>query len=128
MIRSLRILQANLHKSENVHHALHNDETLRDFTAILGQEPNCFMRRGKVVVPGTGKNWVCFTPPPRVGSKWPVRSCIWVKADVAAVQLSVACSDITAAAVTIGQRRILMASVYIPPIHAVGVSPSQSQK
>ena len=128
MIRSLRVLQANLHKSENVHHALHNDETLKDFTAILGQEPNCFMRKGRVVVPGTGRNWVCFTPPPQVENTWPVRSCIWVRADVAAVQLSVACSDITTVAVTIGQRRILMASVYIPPIHAVGVPPSQSQE
>jgi hypothetical protein len=52
MIRSLKFLQANLNKSKNVQNALHNDEALKDFTAILGQEPNSFMSRGKVIIPG----------------------------------------------------------------------------
>lgn len=41
MIKTLKFLQANLNKSRNVQHALHNDDTLQDFIAILGQEPNC---------------------------------------------------------------------------------------
>ena len=127
MIRTLRIIQANLNKSLPVQHALHNDESLQDFTAILGQEPNCFMDREKVVVPGAGRNWTCFTPPPEVENKWPVRSCIWVRGDLAAVQASVSCRDITAVKVTLGQRMILITSVYIPCTHAEGISPSQSQ-
>ena len=127
MIRSLKFLQANLNKSRNVQHALHNDDALQDFTAILGQEPNCFTSRGKVVVPGTGRNWVCFTPPPQVGSMWPVRACMWVRADVSAVQLPISCADIAAAVITLNHRRILAASVYIPSTHAAGVSPSQAR-
>lgn len=55
MNRTLQFLQANLNKSSNVQHALHNDEALKDFTAILGQEPNNFISRGQVILPGTGK-------------------------------------------------------------------------
>ena len=128
MIRTLKILQANLNKSEKVQHALHNDELLQDFIVILGQEPNCFMNRKKVVIPGAGRNWTCFTPPPQVENLWPVRSCIWVREEVSAVQLQVDCADITAVIITFAQRRVLLASVYIPTINAEGVSPSQSQE
>ena len=124
MIRSLKLLQANLNKSRNVQYALHNDDALQDFTAILGQEPNCFTNRGRVVVPGAGRNWVCFTPPPQEESIWPIRACIWVRADVAAVQLPVSCSDIAAVAITFDKRRIVIALVYVPPTHAIGTSPS----
>jgi len=56
MNRSLKLLQANLYKSEEMQNALHNDEALESFTAILGQEPCNFMSRGRVVVRGTGKH------------------------------------------------------------------------
>lgn len=129
MIRTLKFLQANLNKSRNVQHALHNDDALQDFTAILGQEPNCFTNgRGRVVVPGAGRNWVCFTPPPQAESIWPIRACIWVRTDVAAVQLPVSCSDIVAVAITFDKRRIVVASVSVPPTHAAGVPPSQAQE
>ena len=128
MIRSLKFLQANLNRSRNVQNALHNDEALEDFTAILGQEPSSFISKGKVVLPGTGRHWVGFTPPPRVENAWPVRSCIWVRKDVSALQVPLSCADITAVMLTIDQRRVLVASVYFPPNHAIGVSPSECQE
>ncbi|TKA44234.1 hypothetical protein B0A49_13576, partial [Cryomyces minteri] len=55
LIRSLKILQANLNKSETVQNALHNDEALKDIAAILGQGPSSFMSREKekTTRPGT---------------------------------------------------------------------------
>lgn len=128
MIRSLKLLQANLNKSENVQSALHNDEALKDITAILVQETNNFISGEMVVIPGARIHWVCFVWPPQPKNRWPVKSCIGEREDLSAVQLPVSCADITAVVLAFVKRKILVASVYILPTHAEGISPSQSQE
>lgn len=76
MSRELRILQANLRKSSEAQHVLHNDEALADFHFILGQEPSCFLADEQVVVPGTNPQWTMFIAQGKGPLRAPVRSCI----------------------------------------------------
>src|SRR5437762_14189166 len=95
MNKELWILQANMKKSREAQHALHNDESLADFHFILGQEPNCFLADEQVVMPGTNPRWSQFIAQGRRSLRVPVRSCIWASREVAVTQLAVDSADIT---------------------------------
>ena len=62
MNKELRILQANMRRTREAQHALHNDEALADFHFILGQEPSCFLMDGEVKLPGANPGWATFVP------------------------------------------------------------------
>lgn len=126
MIRSLKFLQLNLHRSAVIHDAVHNDTDLEDCTAILGQEPNCFIQDGEVMIHGGGARWTCFSPPHSDG-KYPVGSCCWVRKEATAVQVHVDDENITAALTTQagGKRQVLVFSVYVPPIRMVAEGDTQ---
>lgn len=113
MVRKLSILQANLNKQPGAQAALHNDEDIKDITAILGQEPSCFRADSTVVVPGGGTKWTTFIPTATIESVYPVRSCLWLDRGVKAEQIAVPTADVTAVVMHIRKRRILLASVYI---------------
>lgn len=116
MDRELSILQANLNKQREAQVALHNDDDTRCSTAILGQEPHCFLSDSKVVLPGGSLQWTSFVPTTVREGPHPVRSCIWVNKDVKAVQVPVASADVTVVTVQLGERKLLLGSVYIPTL------------
>jgi exonuclease III len=118
MNKELRILQANMKKSKEVQHALHNDTALEDFHFILGQEPSCFLADDQVVLPGTNPRWTRFTAQGRQSSRVPIRSCIWASKELAITQLRADSADITAVMAHIGRRRLIVISVYIPDLYA----------
>ena len=105
-----------MRKSREAQHALHNDEALADFHFILGQEPNCFLVDNQVVLPGTNPRWTRFIAQGRRPFRAPVRSCIWTSKEVAVTQLPVDSADITAVVAYIGERRLVVMSVYIPDL------------
>ena len=116
MNREVRILQANMKKSREAQHALHNDPALVDFHFILGQEPSCFLSDGEVVLQGTNRRWTTFVPNGRRQRYPPVRSCIWASREMAVTQLQADSADITAVVAYIGQRRLMIVSGYIPDL------------
>ena len=120
MYRDTETLQANLRKSKPVQNALHNDDELGEFTAILAQEPYLVSIDGKVFTPGVGGRWTTYLPTTRAENYLErgvavYRSCLWVAADVRAIQITVDSSDITAVKMVRQGRSIVIISVYIPP-------------
>ncbi|KAK1458731.1 hypothetical protein CTAM01_17152 [Colletotrichum tamarilloi] len=99
-----------------VHESLMNDEALRDFTALAVQEPWARRTEGKVVtVPMGHSRWTRMVPTEwRDEVRWGIRSLLWVNRDIEAEQLPIASPDITAAVVRLPDRRLLVASVYVP--------------
>jgi len=116
MNRELRILQANMKRTREAQHALHNDAVLGDFYFILGQEPGCFLAKGEVVLHGTNARWTTFVPHGRREGQYPVRTCIWAPRDIKATQLHADSADITAVVAHVGGRRLIIMSVYIPDL------------
>lgn len=116
MSRTVRILQLNVRKQFAVHESLMNDEALRDFTAIAVQEPWARKTEGKVItVPMGHSRWTRMVPTEwRDEGKWGIRSLLWVNRDIEVEQLPIASPDITAAVVRLPDRRLLVASVYVP--------------
>ncbi|KAK0368754.1 hypothetical protein CLIM01_13892 [Colletotrichum limetticola] len=99
-----------------VHESLMNDEALRDFTAIAVQEPWARRIEGKVITAPMGHSrWTRLVPTEwRDEGRWGIRSLLWVNREVEAEQVPIASSDITAAVVRLPDRRLLVASVYVP--------------
>lgn len=116
MTRKVQILQLNVRKQDAVHESLMNDEALRDFTAIAVQEPWARRIEGKVITVPTGHSrWTRMVPTEwRDEGRWGIRSLLWVSRDIEAEQLPIASPDITAAVIRLPDRRMLVASVYVP--------------
>ena len=93
---------------------LYNNEILVNFHSILGQEPYCFLSDGEVVLAGSNPRWMRFVPMGRKQRYPPVRSCIWASRELATTQLQVDSADITAVVAHVGQRKLMIVSVYIP--------------
>lgn len=80
----------------------------------VGQEPYCFLLDREVVLAGSNPRWMRFVPMGRKQRFPPVRSWIWASRELAATQLQVDLADITAVVAHVGQRRLIIVSVYIP--------------
>ncbi|KAK1837939.1 hypothetical protein CCHR01_19435, partial [Colletotrichum chrysophilum] len=108
--------QLNVRKQVAVLESLMNDEALRDFTAIAVQEPWARKTEGKVItVPMGHSRWTRMVPTEwRDEGRWGIRSLLWVNRDIEVEQLPIASPDITAAVVRLPDRRLLVASVYVP--------------
>ena len=67
------------------------------------------------IVPLHHRNWVKITPTLQSRGRWAIRSMLWIRSDITAVQIPIPSSDITGVVLHIGERRIILLAVYIPP-------------
>ena len=114
--KAFQILQINAQKRPAVMHTVVNDESLRNFGAILISEPHVWRHNeGRAILtPKTHHNWI-KTEPSILNNegRWPYRSMIWTRADLEIEQVQVISSDITAVVIRLPRRQILLLSVYV---------------
>ena len=97
-------------------HRVMNDESLKDFSAILISEPHVWRNNeGKAILtPTTHHNWIKIEPSILDSEgRWAYRSMIWTRADLEMGQVHVKSSDITAVVIRLPRRQILLFSVYV---------------
>ena len=114
MIRELNILQANLWKKSGVQDALYNDPDIWEFDAILIQEPHYLQIEENTYITGVGQNFELVQPRQQGNTEKRVRSCIWANKKNDFLQVHTESPDITIIRMSIGDRYILIASVYVP--------------
>ena len=91
-----------------------NDEQLKGFGALAISEPYAWENDGKIITCPMGhSNWIRMTPTVHRGGRWPVRSMLWIRKDIEAEQVPVQSADLTAAALHLPDRSILVVSVYV---------------
>ena len=119
MSTAFRILQANLWKRSETQLSLLNDEGLQDFGLLLIQEPHCFRTDESVVTtPQHHAYWTPYTPTTHnLAGYWPFRSMIWAHRSLTVKQVPIPTPDITALLIRIGDRRILVCSIYVATAH-----------
>ena len=117
MIKSFKILQANVGKNPGTQHSLLNDEGLEDYGLLMITEPSCFVRDdGRVIAPPSYHDrWTQFLPTvAATEGRFPIRSLIYARSDLRARGVALASPDLTAIQFKIGQRSFLAISVYVP--------------
>ncbi|PHH88289.1 hypothetical protein CDD83_7719 [Cordyceps sp. RAO-2017] len=114
MHKTLSILQLNVRKRDPVQQSLMNDEDLKDYGVLAVSEPYARMIDGKVVTsPMMHSNWTKIVPTHMNDGLWPIRSMLWVRHDVEAVQIPIPSADLTAAVLRLPERSVLVVSVYV---------------
>lgn len=118
MIRQLKILQANHRKMSEAQYALLNDTDIQHHTALLIQEPSCFIGADDITAapPRNQPTWQQFLPTSRREERYPIRSLIYAKQSAKARQVPVDSPDITAVEMIIDDQPLLLISVYVPCI------------
>ena len=115
MSMTLKILQLNIGKRTEVQQSLMNDKELQDFAVLAIAEPHARIIDGKMVTSPMGhKNWNKLVPTRKREGRWPIRSMMWIRSDIETSQVPIESADLTAAILTLPERRILVISVYIP--------------
>ena len=114
--RPFQILQINAQKKAEVMHSVINDESLRDFGALLLSEP--LVRRdeeGKIRLTPAGHHNQFKIEPTSASTegRWVYRSMIWTRSDLEAEQVQVESSDITAVIIRLPKHTILLFLVYV---------------
>jgi hypothetical protein len=104
MDRTLQILQLNVRKIDIVQQSLLNDESLKDFTVLAISEPHSWTIQHH--------NWTKMISTTHHDGRWAIRSILWIRKDLEALQIAVESADITAAVLRLPDRPI--------PIHLTG--------
>jgi hypothetical protein len=116
MSSTFRMIQLNVRKQGAVHDSLMNDERLQDFAVLVIQEPYVRKIDGKVMtVPMGHPRWTKMIPTAWREGRWGVRSMLWVNRDLEAEQVPTPSPDMTAVAIRLPDRMVLVVSVYVPP-------------
>src|SRR4051812_6789473 len=114
MLRELSILQAYLQKMSPLQDALYNDPEVWRFDAILIQEPHYLELEDNVHITGVGPNFELVKPRLEGRQGQRARSCIWANKKNEFQQIQTGNADTTIIRISIDDRHILIASVYIP--------------
>ena len=116
MDSTFSILQLNVGKRQTVQQSLLNDENLKQYSALAVLEPHVWRVEQELrIVPLHHRNWVKITPTSQSSDRWAIRSMLWIRSDITAAQISIPSPDITGAVLHVGERRIILLAVYIPP-------------
>lgn len=114
MYKSMQVLQLNMQKRREVQHSVVNDESLKEYAALVISEPYVFEMEGKVRTSPLGhQGWTAILPSERHSGRWAVRSMLWVRKDVECEQVSVPSADLTVVLLRLPDRPVLLASVYV---------------
>ncbi|KAK0368981.1 hypothetical protein CLIM01_13661 [Colletotrichum limetticola] len=94
----------------------YNCQQITRHKAYYVQDPWARRTEGKILtVPMGHSRWTRMVPTAwREEGRWGIRSLLWVNNEVEAEQVPIASPDITAAVVRLTDRRLLVASVYVP--------------
>ncbi|EAQ90174.1 hypothetical protein CHGG_06793 [Chaetomium globosum CBS 148.51] len=115
MSRTFRVIQLNVRKQGEVHDSLMNDVAIEDATVIAIQEPQARRIQGRLLTtPMDHHKWTKMVLSTWKEGRWAIRSMLWVNKTVEAEQVVVDSQDITAAAIRLPERVVLVASVYVP--------------
>ena len=115
MDSTLNILQLNVGKQLGVQQSLLNDENLKQYTALAVLEPYVWRAGNDLrIAPVHHRNWFKMIPATQSDNRWAIRSMLWIRSDITAVQIPIPSPDLTGAVLHIGQRRIVLIAVYIP--------------
>ena len=99
-----------------VQQSLLNDESLKDFTVLAISEPYLWRDRESyaiVTTPIQHHNWTKMTPTTQHEGRWAIRSMLWIRKDLEAMQIAVESADITAAVLRLPDQSILIGSIYV---------------
>lgn len=110
----MRFLQLNVQKQRNVQHSMMNDESLKEYAALMVSEPHVFELDGKLATSPMGhQGWTAILPSERHDGRWAIRSMLWVRRDIECEQVEVPSADLTVALLRLPDRSVLVASVYV---------------
>ena len=115
MSNTLRVIQLNVHKRGEIHDSLMNDEEIADAAVVAIQEPQARLVHGRLLTtPMTHHKWTKLVPTIcNTAGRWAIRSMMWVRRDLEVEQVAIESSDLTAAVITLPERKVLVASVYV---------------
>ena len=119
MSNQLRIVQLNVKKRGEIQDSLMNDEAMADAAAIAIQEPHARIIQGRLLTtPMAHHRWTKLVPSIcNTEGRWACRSMLWVRKDLEVEQVAVESSDLTAALITLPERRLLVVSVYVEGVN-----------
>ena len=111
-----KFLLLNARKQREVMHSLFNDENLKTFTALAITEPYALRNTENAVLiaPMRHSNWTRVVPSTSREGRWPYRSMIWMHKDQEFRQIKVESPDMAVVLLKLEDKRILLASVYVP--------------
>jgi hypothetical protein len=127
MSRIFQMLQLNVGKREMVQLSLLNDDNLQDFSALAISEPYAWRNKesnATITIPAQHHNWTKMIPTTQRDSRWPIRSMLWIRKDLEAMQIPVDSADITAAVLQLPERSVLLTSIYVPPTDPIALQSS----
>ncbi|OAA57836.1 Endonuclease/exonuclease/phosphatase [Akanthomyces lecanii RCEF 1005] len=115
MSNTLRIIQLNVHKRGEIHDSLMNDEEIADAAVVAIQEPQARLIHGRLLTtPMTHHKWTKLVPTIcNTTGRWAIRSMMWLRRDLEVEQVAIESSDLTAAVITLPERKVLVVSVYV---------------
>ena len=107
MYKSMQVLQLNMQKRREVQHSVMNDESLKEYAALVISEPYVFeMEREVRTSPLGHQGWTVILPSERHSGRRPVRSMLWVRKDIECEQLSAASADLTVVLLRLPDRSV----------------------
>jgi Endonuclease-reverse transcriptase len=82
------------------------------------QEPSCYLNEehNVIALPSRQGRWQQFLPTEYRNEHYPIRTLIYANQWTNARQIPIASPDITAIEITIGDRKVMAVSIYIPGI------------
>lgn len=115
MNNKLDLLQLNVGKQIMVQQSLLNDSNLKEYAALVVLEPHVWRTEGELrIVPLHHRNWTKVIPTTQSEERWAIRSMLWVRSDLTAVQIPIPSSDLVGVILHVGEKRILLVAVYVP--------------
>lgn len=118
MDSDLKVMQLNARKTKEIQWSALHDESLNGYGALLLTEPSCYRDSEQQLHPSPIQHpkWIAVLPSKSQDERPYIRSMIWMARDLKYTPVHIVSSDITAVMLDLGSRRIMLTSIYVPPI------------